>query len=54
MSKVLQLRMADLPKPIEIIGECGRRKLYKLVPAGKLGACLNKENEPVEDRKPQR
>jgi hypothetical protein len=41
----IAVHMKDLktrPLTIDVVGEDGRRKAYQLVPAGKLGACLNK------------
>jgi len=42
------VKMKDLPQAVQIVGEDGKRKTYQLVPAGKLGACLNKAADPAK------
>lgn len=41
-SETIRIRMKELPKPVEVVAEDGRKKSYTLAPSGKLGACLNK------------
>lgn len=38
----IRINMKELPKPVEVIADDGRKKAYTLAPSGKLGACLNK------------
>lgn len=42
MPERLVVKMKDLPLLIELVGEDGNKKLYQVLPAGKLGALLNK------------